>query len=219
MPYAPLPALSGGDTFSLAIYDIIRENFAVGAPDVVAAKGDLVAGLTTDSIGRVAVGANGATLVPDSSQATGLVWQTQPAVRAYHNAAQGIAAGSWTTLSFNQERFDTDGMHSTATNPSRFTVPTGGAGLYLVGITAEIQAAGDRTVGLRAIVNGATTIARWVGRANNPPQAQGSAISALWSLNVGDYVEFQAYCDDGSGSVVVLGAWSPEAWLIWQRRQ
>lgn len=219
MAYSPLPALASGATFSLAVYDAIRENFNVGVPDIFAAKGDLAVGLTTDSAGRLAVGANGAALVPDSSQATGLAWQIQPACRAYHNAAQAITSGVWTLLSFNQERFDTDAMHSTVTNPSRFTVPTGGAGLYLIGASVQIAATGARTTGVQLLVNGSSMARDVRSVSGTPAQAIVHCMECLVSLNVGDYFEVHAYCDDGSGSAVVASNWSPEAWAIFQRRQ
>jgi len=219
MAYSLLPALALSNPFSLTIYDQIRENFAVGVPDIIAAKGDLPVGTTTDTVARLAVGANGAALVPDSSQTTGLAWQIQPACRAYHNASQAITSGTWTLLSFNQERFDTDNMHSTVTNPSRFTVPTGGAGLYLIGATIQIAATGARTTGIQLLVNG-TSFARDVRQVSGTPaQAIVHCAECLVSLNVGDYFEVHAYCDDGSGSAVVAGNWSPEAWAIFQRRQ
>ena len=43
---------------------------------IVDAKGDLIAGTAADTAARLAVGANGETLVADSSTATGLKWAT-----------------------------------------------------------------------------------------------------------------------------------------------
>ncbi len=43
---------------------------------IVDAKGDLIAGTGADAVSRLAVGANGTTLVADSSTATGLKWDT-----------------------------------------------------------------------------------------------------------------------------------------------
>jgi hypothetical protein len=42
----------------------------------VTAKGDLIAGTANNAVSRLAVGANGTTLVADSSTATGLKWDT-----------------------------------------------------------------------------------------------------------------------------------------------
>jgi hypothetical protein len=46
---------------------------------VVDAKGDLIAGTGADAVSRLAVGANGTTLVADSAEATGLKWETPAA--------------------------------------------------------------------------------------------------------------------------------------------
>jgi hypothetical protein len=46
------------------------------AKATVDAKGDLIAGTADNTIARLAVGANGTTLVADSSTATGLKWET-----------------------------------------------------------------------------------------------------------------------------------------------
>lgn len=45
------------------------------AKTIIDAKGDLIAGTAADTASRIAVGANGETLVADSSTATGLRWQ------------------------------------------------------------------------------------------------------------------------------------------------
>src|SRR5262245_38949284 len=50
------------------------------AADAYAAKGDLVAGDASGNPARLAVGADGAFLVADSTQPTGLVWRTPVAV-------------------------------------------------------------------------------------------------------------------------------------------
>jgi len=43
---------------------------------LIDAKGDLIAGTGADAVSRLAVGANGTTLVADSAEATGLKWAT-----------------------------------------------------------------------------------------------------------------------------------------------
>lgn len=220
MAYASLPAIASGNPFSLSIYDQIRENFNVGVPGIVSAKGDLVAGLTVNSVARLAVGANGAILVPDSSQSTGLAWQIQPATRVRSDAAQAITSGVWTLVTFNLERYDTDAMHSTSTNTSRITVPANGAGIYRIGANVNLSATGARTTGARILLNGTTVIASQVHQSYTTPAINVEHnLSCDYSLNVGDYVEVQAYCDDNTGTVTVQNAYSPEFWASWQRRQ
>jgi hypothetical protein len=45
-------------------------------PTIVDAKGDIIAATAADTVARLAIGANGTTLVADSSEATGLKWAT-----------------------------------------------------------------------------------------------------------------------------------------------
>ncbi len=60
---------------------------------IVDAKGDLIAGTGADAVSRLAVGANGTTLVADSSEATGLKWQT-PSSGGMTSLASGSLSGS-----------------------------------------------------------------------------------------------------------------------------
>lgn len=219
MAYSLLPALAVSNAFSLTIYDQIRENFAVGVPDIIAAKGDLPVGTTTDAVARLAVGPNGAELTPDSSQATGLIWRTRPVARVYNNAAIALSvAATWTALTFNSERYDFDALHSTVTNTGRLTIPSGCNGVYLIGCNVEITATGGRTTGVRLVVNGSIIVAGQTHQsAGTPTQPVAFNLNTLVPLNVGDYVEVQAYCDDTSGSVTVSGQMSPEFFIAWQR--
>jgi hypothetical protein len=62
------------------------------------AKGDLVAGTGADTFAKLTVGANGTTLVADSTTATGLVWQT-PATGGMTLISTTSLTGSSVTLS------------------------------------------------------------------------------------------------------------------------
>ena len=102
-------------------------------------KGDLFTFTTVDA--RIGVGANNTVLTADSAEASGLKWAT-PATssfigaKAYPSAAISIANSTGTALLLNTEQYDTSAIHSTATNTSRFTIPTGMGGYWR--ITAAI---------------------------------------------------------------------------------
>jgi hypothetical protein len=224
MAWNPVPAKLSGDIFDLATYNIIRANDAASAPGIVAVKGDLVAATAANAIARLAVGADDSTLVPDTTQVTGLAWQIQPAVRVYNDVDIDPATSNWVDLTFNTERFDTDGMHSTVSNTSRLTVPAGGAGLYLIGGQVEFDdedsGAGSYARGLKIRLNAATELASVREDANAPAAGRGNSrveISTLYSLAVGDYVELQVYTSRNI-NVKANGNISPEFWAIWQRR-
>lgn len=214
MAYAALPAKIATDTITLANYDVIKDDFAAGVPDLFTSKGDLAVGTAADTAVRLGVGNDDDTLVPDSTQAAGLAWQIQPAVRAYHNATQTPTVATWTTLAFNSERFDTNGMHDLVTNNSRLTVPAGGAGLYMVGACVQFVAGTAGALGLRLLLNGTTVITEFE---NISAGAAAIAACTLYALAVGDYLEAQVY--DSVAATVPAGAnYSPEFWAIWQRR-
>jgi len=51
---------------------------------------------------------------------------------AYKTSSQTLSNNTATAFLFDSEEYDSDGFHSTATNTSRFTIPAGKAGKYLV---------------------------------------------------------------------------------------
>jgi hypothetical protein len=96
-----------------------------------------------------------------------------------------------TTLTFNGEAFDTNGFHSTTTNTSRLTIPTGKAGYYW--IFADLQYAAGTAPKLQAQihVNGGAVYA------SAHPAAGGDFNSSclvytVVNLAEGDYVELKA---------------------------
>jgi hypothetical protein len=116
------------------------------------AKGDLIVGTGADAFARLAVGTNGHTLVADSSVSpTGLKWAapsstpTFVGAYAYNNATVAIPSGAYTAVSLNAEIFDTDAFHSTSTNNSRMTIPSGKGGYYQVNVIIRWAASSGGT--------------------------------------------------------------------------
>jgi hypothetical protein len=134
----------------------------------------------------------------------GAVVRPNPSARVFHNANQSIPNGATTALAFNSERFDTDGIHDPATNPTRLTCRT--AGKYVITgecVLANSQGGTARQLFVR--LNGGTIIAGF----NNPPIGAASAIpnrmivSTIWELAVGDYIELCVYHDSGAALAAV----------------
>lgn len=151
---------------------------------VLTTKGDIPAFSTTPT--RLAVGSNGTVLTANSSQATGLEWTT-PGTSVRHGVQAGSSvtttatSGTTVGVAFNTEQFDTDGYHDNVTNNSRFTVPAGLGGLYVVSCQFNLGlSGGNGFAGLLLNGNfffaGSGAIARF-------------SVSQPVLLNAGDFVE------------------------------
>jgi hypothetical protein len=217
MAYSDIGDIASGDTVTEAYLDQIRANFLAGVPDIFTTKGDIAAATAADAAARVAVGANDSMLVADSSESAGLAWQIQPAARVYDSGDQSVSASSWTAVTFDSERFDTDSMHSTSSNTSRLTVPTDGDGIYLVGANLRLTTTGE--IRVRLLKNGATVIGQVSHSidSGSPPTNTDLQVQSLVSLSATDYIQVQAWTN-GAETIKASAQISPEFWAIWQRR-
>jgi hypothetical protein len=137
------------------------------AKSIVDAKGDLVAATAADTVSRLGVGANGTVLTADSAEATGLKW-VAPAIsstfvgaRVFDTSTQSINTSTYTAATFTSESYDTDGFHDNSSNTSRFTIPTGKGGKYL--INALVYWLSSDNTGARTIIlykNGTAILTR-----------------------------------------------------------
>jgi hypothetical protein len=118
---------------------------------------------------------------------------------AYNSAAQSINDATFTLVTFDTEDYDVGGLHSTVTNTSRFTIPTGGDGTYRISAVVAFagHATGQRI--MKVIKSGAdftgngyilgTTGATWV---------TGMSLTVDTSAVAGDYFELHAYQNSGA---------------------
>ena len=168
-----------------------------------AAKGDLVAGSATNDAAVLGVGANNTVLTADSAEATGLKWAT-PASGSTFVGAQAIRTGNGnqsitnntqTAILFDSEQYDTDAIHSTSSNTSRFTVPTGKGGYWQVSFffTWDSNSTGIRNIYLYK--NGAFN----AYLSSNPASANQGTNNAtiIYNYAAADYIEFYAYQNSG----------------------
>jgi hypothetical protein len=136
----------------------------------------------------------------------------QPRVRLTKSATQSVANNTATSLTFDVEDFDDGGMHSTTTNTSRITIPTGGGGTYLIGSHVEFatNSTGART--LLLVVNGTSTQSSVRDLAPSATVASRLACTTLVSLVAGDYVEARVVQTSGGN---LDAAASSNLWAIW----
>ena len=170
----------------------------------VDAKGDLIAGTAADTVSRLAVGTNGQYLTADSTTSTGLKWSTLSSsptfagCSAQNSASLTINSATWTAITLNSEEFDTDGFHSTSTNTSRMTIPSGKVGKYLINGIIRYE-------GYNGWINAETAIYKNGSKAKSVSQfsngTTGGAftftISGIFDAAVGDYFEFYVWQNSG----------------------
>lgn len=136
-----------------------------------------------------------------------------PQARVFNSANISVANNTLTALTFDSERFDNGGLHSTSANTSRLTAPV--TGLYSIGADVRFaaNATGVRQAQLR--VNGATTIASVTYPVAAAASASDLLLDAPWQLTAADYVEVMVFQDSGGAlNVTAASALSPEFWMV-----
>jgi hypothetical protein len=172
---------------------------------IVDAKGDLIAASANDTPARLAVGANGETLVADSSTTTGLRYTAlfgankNKIINGDFGINQRAFTSNTTTNTYGFDRwkqFNVGG--SFTTSPQTFTAgaaPVAGyeATNFLRGITATQSAAGDYATfdqpieDVRTFANQTVTVSFWAKAASGTPKIAAEV--------------FQNFGSGGSGSV------------------
>ncbi len=124
--------------------------------------------------------------------------------RVYSDTNREVNTAVWTSLSMNQERWDTDAFHDTVTNNTRLTIPSNLAGKYLISahIMFETNSSGMRLY--RIIKNASIVLSRSSLRLDtNVGGAQ--SLTTVDDMSDGDYVEILVRQDNGVGLSVLAG--------------
>jgi hypothetical protein len=172
------------------------------------AKGDLLAGTADNTIGTRSIGTNGQVLTADSAEATGMKWAT-PAAGATlvgcslkRSTNLTVSNSTWTTVTYDQENYDTDAFHSTSTNTSRITIPSGKAGKYqiLANITWNTSAVGERYTSV--MKNGTEVFRTFTGVPTSLGQMS-APLATIETLAETDYLEIRVLQTSG-GNLTAL---------------
>lgn len=123
--------------------------------------------------------------------------------RVYHNANQNLANAAWTILSFNSERYDTDGIHDNAINNNRLTCRTGGK--YAISGEAHVfpHATGYRFIQIE--LNGLTAICYRMSRTLGAAWPTSLFAYTQVELSAGDYVRLGVFQNSGGVLVAIFG--------------
>ena len=122
--------------------------------DLITTAGDILYGTAADTVARLGIGTAGQVLKVNSG-ATAPEWGAASSTPSFigvavsnSSSSQSVANNTQTAITWATETFDTDAFHSTVTNTSRITIPSGKNGYYQVGAVIETD---DSSTGLREL--------------------------------------------------------------------
>jgi len=123
-----------------------------------------------------------------------------------------IPNNSWTSLPFNQEDYDNDGIHDNVTNPERLTCNTAGKYLAIAIVAWVPNNTGARGINIRK--NQSTLPALFTGATTpNSTQRARLSISTVVDLAVTDYLDIKVYQHSG----IALAVYAPQTRFMMQR--
>jgi hypothetical protein len=167
---------------------------AVGT-GTTAARADHTHAIAAASAGTITGVSNGEGTSTSFARADHLHAISLPRCTATRTTTQSIANGVNTVVDLTSETIDSDGFHSTSSNTSRITIPSGLGGDYLVTAAARFAAnsTGRRFI---ALYKNGTDV--------SPPVASGAmaidlgtsahmSLAALINLVATDYVELNVF--------------------------
>jgi hypothetical protein len=185
----------------------------------ITASGDIVVGTGSGTYDNLPLGTTGQVLTADTTVSPYKVkWATPASGSTFvgcaltKSVAQSIANASEVTILFDTEDYDTDGFHSTSSNTSRITIPTGKGGKYLVTMQAMVNSVGYPTQG-GFNKNGANLITTYTAAVagSGQPSRPCVQISQQFSLAAGDYIELFIYQATGAAADVTGNNYTPNA--------
>lgn len=127
--------------------------------------------------------------------------------RVYNSGSSTIPTNTNTVINWGSESFDTDGFHSTSSNTSRMTIPSGKAGYYRVIFgSSNSHTASAQAFNYQLRKNGSTNLFNYYypngTEAGSYPSAAVNEITV--NLAEADYLEVLVW-KNGSGDATISG--------------
>jgi len=193
-----------------------------GMTNPMTTTGDMVYSSSGSTPARLGIGTTGQVITVAGgipSWATPSTGSTAVGATAFTSSTQNTTQNVYTVINLNSEAFDTDALHSTSTNTSRLTIPTGKGGYWLVNALTTIDAGGN-DVFLQVFKNGSviTGYGQWDNKIATSNYGGGGYVvawgSQTYPLSAGDYIEIAvrsakatgANCLNMTFSAMYLGA-------------
>jgi|SRR3990167_4541181 len=149
---------------------------------------------------------NGSTSLAGTLSSTSTLTSSgQQRARAWRNTTnQSLADATTTGISFNAETYDVGSMHDNAVNPTRITVPAGGAGTYdfKAQVTFAANVTGRREV---YIYKNGSQIAEVKEFGNSATEETALQVSCHDTAAAADFYEVFAFQNSTAALDVVLG--------------
>lgn len=177
----------------------------------ITASGDIIVGTGSGTFDNLPIGTTGEVLTADTTVSPYKVkWAAAPAstpsfvgCQVYSSTGVSTSNGVETLMTWNTEDFDTDGFHSTSSNTSRMTIPSGKGGKYLITAFIGWEYSGNST-GMRAAYiykNG--SIHKYSMQIAAASGGIYFTLSQVMNLVATDYVEIKVY--QSSGTTLLAG--------------
>ena len=124
-----------------------------------------------------------------------------------------ISNNTYTIVNWDSEVFDTDAFHSTSSNTSRVTIPTGKSGKYQVTVNMpwDWNASGYRRFAIK--LNGSSNARFCINSAqpNSTTAEAKQSWTGVMDVTAGQYYELELYQTSGTA----LGTFAGIAWGEW----
>lgn len=187
------------------------------AKTLTTTTGDIIYASSANNPARLGIGSTGQVLTVSGGVPTWAAGGTAfSGSRVYSSVdPYNIANDSPTAVDFDSEAYDVGGYHSVSSNTSRFTIPSGKAGYYLVqGQVSWIHnTSGKRQIDIYKNGTGYATGVYGPSVASSPGDWPTCPISSVIYLAVGDYVTMVVTQKSGGTIKMINGS---DSWTWFQ---